>query len=202
MLEVADGGHRAGGLVVVDVVALVDGSTVLVVRTRKQVAPADATHQPTVDLDRFDGVERDVVGVVVVVLAQASSRDSESCDVSVEHDFDDVVDADVGLAKTISKGDGLWFGAREPVEDPATCERWSLEILDHHGDGDAVRNEVAAVGERASLDAELGSLANVIAKDGTGLDMGHVEALLEDGTLGAFSASIGPKDEDVHCHGE
>ena len=74
--EVVDGGHGAGGFIVVDVMALVDRLFILIVGAGGKLAAADAADQFAVLLNRFDGLEGDVVGMVVVVGAEAAAHDA------------------------------------------------------------------------------------------------------------------------------
>ena len=52
----------------------VDGILVLIIGAGGEFAAADAANQLAVFLDRFDSLEGDVVGVVVVVGAEAAAR--------------------------------------------------------------------------------------------------------------------------------
>ena len=67
LLEEIGGGQGAVGGIVINVVALVDGALVLVVAARGKFGPADAAFIAV----GLDGVNEDIVGVIVVFLAEA-----------------------------------------------------------------------------------------------------------------------------------
>lgn len=69
LLEEVGGGQGTVGGIVINVVALVDGVLVLVVAARGKLGPAD----PAFVAVGLDGVNKDIVGVVVVFLAETAA---------------------------------------------------------------------------------------------------------------------------------
>ena len=115
VLEEVGRGQGAVLGVVVDVVTLVDGGFVLVVGTGGELTATDAA-LVTVGLD---GVDEDVVGMVVVFLAQATAHDAVLGDLAGQQDLDDVVQFQTFGLQGFPQFLGLHHVAGEAVQQPA-----------------------------------------------------------------------------------
>ena len=197
LLEVVHGGHGAVGFVVIDVVALVDGGLVLVVGPGGELAAADPADQLAVLFRRLDGLEGDVVGVVVVVGAEAAAHDAVLRHLPVEHDFDHIVQLHARLGQGAVQGLGLGRGAREAVEQPALF-LGTGQGFQHHRNGDLVRHQVAPVDVLLGLFAQFGAALDVAAENRAGFDVVDAVLVLQDGALGALAAAVRSEDENVH----
>ena len=112
----------AGIVVIVDVVAFVDGLFILVVRTGIQVAAADAAFVAV----RLDHIDVDIVGMVVVVDAQPASHDSVFGDFAVQQNFNHDIEGHAGCLEGFVKFDGLVLVARKSVQEPPVLAVISL----------------------------------------------------------------------------
>ena len=173
--------------------ALVDGGLVLVVGPGAQITATDAA-LVTVGLD---GVDEDVVGVVVVVLAEPAAHYAVAGNFPGKQDFDDVVQLDAGLLQGVPQHFGLNHVAREAVEQPAVLAL-GLQGVEHHGDGDGIGHEVASVNVGLGLLAKLGAALDVFAEDGAGFDVGQVVFLFDEFALSTLAAAVGTKNQNIH----
>ena len=172
---------------------LVDGGFVLVVGTGGELTATDAA-LVTVGLD---GVDEDVVGMVVVFLAQATAHDAVLGDLAGQQDLDDVVQFQTFGLQGFPQFLGLHHVAGEAVQQPAVLAL-GLQGLQHHGDGDVVGHQVAAIDVFLGLLAQLGAAADVLTEDGAGFDVSKIVLSLDQVALGALAAAVGTKDEDIH----
>ena len=193
LLEVVRGGEGAVSGVVVNIVTLVDGGFVLVVGTGGEIAAAHAAFVAV----GFDGVNEDVVGVIVVVLAQATAHDAVLGDFAGQEDFNHVIQLQAFLLQGFPQLFSLHHVAGEAVQQPAVLAL-GLEGFQHHGDGDVVRHEVAAIDIFLGLLAQIGAAADVLAEDGARFDVGQIVLLLDQFALGTLAAAVGAKNQNIH----
>ena len=196
LLEVVSRGEGAVRRVVVDVVTRVDSGLILVITAGGQVAAADAAFVAV----GFDGLNEDVVRMVVVVLAEAAAHDAVLGHFAGQQDLDDVVELQAVLLQGVPQLFSLHHVAGETVEQPAVGAL-GLEGVEHHGDGDVVGHQIAAVDIGFGLLAELGAAADVLAEDGAGFDVGEIVLVLDQVALGALAAAVGSENQNIHDAG-
>ncbi|VTR70668.1 hypothetical protein DESC_820028 [Desulfosarcina cetonica] len=182
------------GGVVVDVVAFVDGRFILIVAAGLQIA---AAHPAFVAIG-FDGVNVDVVGMVVVIHAQTTAHDAIFGDFAVQQDLDDDVQRHAGTFQGFVQFDGLVLVSGETIQQPAVLAVVLFQAVENHGDGDFIGYQIALVDVGFGLGAQFGSLADVFTENGSGFDVGGVVFVFQNRALGAFAAAIGTKKQDVH----
>ncbi len=174
--------------------ALVDGSRVLIIGAGgKLLAAANAADDLAVFLRRFDGVDVDVVRVVVVGFAKPPAHDALLGGLAVEIDFNHDIQFDVFLLQGGPERLRLRQVAGKPVQKPALFGVVFLQAVEDHGDGDIVGNQFAAVDKRLGLFSQRGFFGDVLAEYHTRFNVGNPEFLLHDRALRAFAAAVGPK---------
>ena len=193
-LEVVGGGESAVVFIVVDIVTLVDSGLVLIVGAGLEFAAAH-TADITVGLD---GVDEDIVGVIVVVHAEAAAHDAVAGGAAGQEDLDHIVKLHAFGLEGFVELAGLFHVAGEAVEQPALVAL-SLEDVEHHGDGDVVGHEFALVDIGLGLHAQLGTAADVLTEDGTGFDVGDAVLFHEKGALGALAGGADEEQFDAAC---
>lgn len=129
------------GGVVVDVVAFVDGRFILIVAAGLQIA---AAHPAFVAIG-FDGVNVDVVGMVVVIHAQTTAHDAIFGDFAVQQDLDDDVQRHAGTFQGFVQFDGLVLVSGETIQQPAVLAVVLFQAVENHGDGDFIGYQIALV---------------------------------------------------------
>ena len=95
---------------------LVDGRFILIVGPRQQSrAPTYSAVELAVFLHGQVGLDVNIVWMVVVLRAQASSHDALLGRLPVEDKFDDVIQFYLLFLKRVPEGDSLRLVPREPV---------------------------------------------------------------------------------------
>ena len=144
----------------------------------------------------LDGVDENIVGVIVVVLTEAAAHDAVLGHFARQKDFDDVVELySVGL-QGFPQLLGLHDGPGKTVQQPAIGTR-VLEHIQHHGNGDVVRHKFAAIDIFLGFFSQFRAAADVLAKDRSGFDMIQVVFFLRQGALGALAAAVGSENENI-----
>ena len=179
---------------------LVDGALVLVVGPGGEgLAAADPANRLAVLLRRFDGVDEDVVRVIVVGSAEPPAHDAVFGGLAVQDDLDYVIELHVFLDQGVPEGLRLDEIAGEAVEEPSLGAIRLFQAIEDHGDGDLIGNELAAVDIILRFFTEFRAFFDVVSEDDASLDMGYAEFLLDNRPLGAFAAAVGSKNENIHA---
>ena len=173
--------------------ALVDGGFVLVVGAGLQSAAAHAADIAV----GLDGVDENIVGVIVVVHAEAAAHDAVAGGAAGQEDLDHVIELHAFGLEGFVELAGLFHVAGEAVEQPALVAL-ILEDVEHHGDGDFVGHEFALVDIGLGLHAQFGAAADMLTENSTGLDVGDAVLFHEKSALGALAAAIGAKNQNIH----
>ena len=111
------------------------------------------------------GVDEDIVGVVVVILAEAAAHDAVFGHFAGQKNFNHVVKLHAFFLKGVPQLLGLHGIAGEAIKQPALLTL-GLQGFQHHGNGDVIGHEVAAINVSLGFFAQLGAAADVFTEDG------------------------------------
>src|SRR6056297_3157070 len=180
-------GQGTGFGIIINGVTFVDGRLVLVIGAGAQCTAA----YPAFVSVRLDGVDENVVGVVVVIFTQPSAHDSVFGNFTVQQHFDNVVKFDALFVQCGMQFFRLNFISWKTVQQPAVFAVILFDTVDHHGYGDIIRHQITLINIRFGFFAKFGAAFDVVAENRTGFNMGHVVFVFQDFSLGAFAAAVG-----------
>src|SRR5699024_7494239 len=180
----ADGFHRG-------IVDLVDGAFGLDVDDLIAVV-VDQRHG-LVTVDRHPGAD----GFLVVIGAATSQHaldDDVIGDLEVEH----AIQALVVLGQQVVEDLGLFYRARESVEQEAVGGIVLRQAIFDHARGDVGWHELSGVHVAFSFYSQRGAFANVRAEEVSGGDVGNVQLFAEDCCLSTFASTGRAEENESH----
>jgi len=137
--------------------------------------------------------------VVVVILAEAAAHDAVFGHFAGQKNFNHVVKLHAFFLEGVPQLLGLHGIAGKTIKQPALLTL-GLQGFQHHGNGDVIGYEVAAINVSLGFFAQLGAAADVFTEDGPGFDVGEVVLLLDQVALSAFAAAVRAKNKDIHWY--
>ena len=135
--------------------------------------------------------------MIVVFLAEAAAHDPVFRHFARQQNFHHVVELEAFFPQGFPELLGLDHIAGEAVQQPAVLAL-GLQGFQHHGNGDVVGHQVAAVNIGLGFFAQFRAAADMFAEDGAGFDVGKIVFLFDQIALGALAAAVGSENQDIH----
>ena len=181
-------------IIVINGVSFIDGIFILIIGPFGQ----GSTAHPALVSVGFDGINEDIVGMIVVFFTQSTAHDTILGNLSVQEHFNNIVQLYASLFKGCVQFFGLNLISWKPVQEPSVFAVILFQAVKHHGDGDVIGNQISLVNEGFGLFAKLGAALDVFPEDGPRFNVGEIVFVLEDRALGTFATAVGSEKNDVH----